>query len=297
MTVTAQQRLASAQPTTLHSSYEEDLDNYATLGYAGIGLWEVQMPDRPEADLLSRFKDSGLRASFCFPHAPGIVAGNGTWFSQPRDPDERLRMLLASIRRFARYEPEAVVCLAGAPRGDVVQQRKDVIAALREAAIVAEGEGVTLALEIIRPGIADSIVGTIEAGVEFISEIGVDSMKLLADAWHTAGSPELEAQVEKYASYLAGIQLCDRKPESRGWYDRALPGEGELRVAEFVAAAERGGYTGLYEMELFSDDGTFGNDYPDSYWKLPPLEVLEQVKRTSLLTLETAGVGVASARA
>ena len=29
------------------------------------------------------------------------------------------------------------------------------------------------------------------------------------------------------------------------------------------------GYQGWYDFEVFSDDGRWGNDFPDSLWKLP----------------------------
>ena len=39
-------------------------------------------------------------------------------------------------------------------------------------------------------------------------------------------------------------------------------------------ALDQSGYTGWYELEIFSDDGRFGNDYDDSLWKLDPVELV-----------------------
>ena len=35
-----------------------------------------------------------------------------------------------------------------------------------------------------------------------------------------------------------------------------------------------GGYDGWFELEVLSDDGTFGNDFPDSLWKRDPVELI-----------------------
>jgi hypothetical protein len=36
---------------------------------------------------------------------------------------------------------------------------------------------------------------------------------------------------------------------------------------------EASGWQGFYELEVFSDDGAFGNDYEDALWRLPALEL------------------------
>jgi hypothetical protein len=41
-----------------------------------------------------------------------------------------------------------------------------------------------------------------------------------------------------------------------------------------VASLLEGGYTGWWKLEVFSDDGTYGNDFPDSYWKMPHEDLL-----------------------
>jgi hypothetical protein len=44
-----------------------------------------------------------------------------------------------------------------------------------------------------------------------------------------------------------------------------------------LAALDAAGWDGLYDVELFSDDGTFGTAYPDSLWAVPASELLGQV--------------------
>lgn len=43
-----------------------------------------------------------------------------------------------------------------------------------------------------------------------------------------------------------------------------------------LGALERGGFNGWYDFEIFSDDGRWGTDLPDSLWKLPYDELIER---------------------
>jgi sugar phosphate isomerase/epimerase len=61
---------------------------------------------------------------------------------------------------------------------------------------------------------------------------------------------------------------------TRGFADRALPGDGAADVPEILRALDAVGWDGLYDIEIFSDDGTFGDEYPDSFWAAPAEETL-----------------------
>lgn len=60
--------------------------------------------------------------------------------------------------------------------------------------------------------------------------------------------------------------------------DRKLPGDGDLPLPRIVRGLRQSWFDGWYELEIFSDDGTFGSDYPDSLWKLPPRELLDRAR-------------------
>jgi sugar phosphate isomerase/epimerase len=266
-------KFAVSACTTYHTTFEQDLENYRAVGIDGIGLWEYKLVDGRDDERAERLREAGLTATFCFPGTPGIVAGG--LFPEPADPAERLRLLCGSIRRFATYRPEAVVCLAGAAVGDDIPVlRRHVVAALREAAHVAGEAGVRLALEIIRPGAAPSLVSTIPQGLDLIADMQVDNVGLLVDAWHCAELPDIQEHIARHIGEILGFQVCDRAADSRGWYDRAMPGEGVLPLVDLLRAAIGAGYQGWYELEIFSDDGTLGNDYPHSLWKRLPTAVL-----------------------
>src|SRR5207237_7384784 len=77
---------------------------------------------------------------------------------------------------------------------------------------------------------------------------------------------------------FVGVHICDAREQTRGWADRVFPGDGKADVPRILAALDGAGWNGLYDIELFSDDGTFGAAYPDSIWSLPSAESLERAR-------------------
>jgi sugar phosphate isomerase/epimerase len=61
-----------------------------------------------------------------------------------------------------------------------------------------------------------------------------------------------------------------------------LPGDGVADVAAFLQALHSGGYQGWFELEVLSDDGAFGHDFPDSLWKQDPIELMRAGREKSL---------------
>ena len=68
--------------------------------------------------------------------------------------------------------------------------------------------------------------------------------------------------------------MNDWREPTRGWCDRVLPGDGVADLPGIFGALNDGGLDGWFELEVLSDDGTFGDDYPDSLWKLDPVELI-----------------------
>jgi sugar phosphate isomerase/epimerase len=271
--MTEHAKFAVSAATTMHSPFIEDVRTYPAAGVDGMGLWEYKLEGDRDAERAAQLAEAGLNATFCFPLTPGIFAGNAQ-FARPKDPDARLTMLCESVRRFAAYDPVAVCLLAGAPQADgEAATRRRVVSAFRQVSKVAADAGVQLALEVISPGAAGSLAQTIPQAVDLISDIGADNIGVLLDDWHIAGEPL--GNITTYIDKIVGIQVCDRAPDSHSRFNRALPGTGVLEVAEVIRTAHEAGYRGWYELEIFSDDGTYGEPVENSMWQQPPGQVLE----------------------
>src|SRR6185437_1062619 len=82
--------------------------------------------------------------------------------------------------------------------------------------------------------------------------------------------------IESHAHHFAGVHLNDWRNGTRGWADRVLPGDGVADVPAILAALERAGWDGYYDLEVFSDNGAFGTAYSDSLWDVEPAELVRR---------------------
>jgi sugar phosphate isomerase/epimerase len=100
----------------------------------------------------------------------------------------------------------------------------------------------------------------------------------MLDVFHSWCEPDLHAHLREHAHRINSVHVNDVKVHERGGFDRELPGRGRDVAAGIIATLLEAGYDGGWELEIFSDDGTFGTDLPDSYWKWPHERMLEEAK-------------------
>jgi sugar phosphate isomerase/epimerase len=269
-------RVSVSQITTVRSSFADDVRLYAETGLAGIGVWELKLAD----DSLELFDQSGLDSAAAVPAIPAILPL--PLLGGPEDPAERVEAFCASLERLAPFRPTSVVCLTGTGDGrDADDARTVVVDGLRTIAAEAERLGVRIGLEPYQRvgGELWTIASSIPEAVELIEDAGdPQSLGIQFDVWHLWNTPTLYDDIAAEVDRLAGVHVCDYREPTRGWADRALPGEGSAHVPNILRALDAAGWDGLYDIEIFSDDGTFGNAYPDSFWAAPAEETLARAR-------------------
>jgi sugar phosphate isomerase/epimerase len=58
-----------------------------------------------------------------------------------------------------------------------------------------------------------------------------------------------------------------------------LPGDGIIDLPDIFGALEAGGVVGWFDLEIFSDDGSFTEEgFEDSLWQQDPLDVIRRGK-------------------
>lgn len=257
-----------SQVTTYPATYEEDLAAYKGAGVDGVGIWEFKLPKGQDARSIEALRASGLQATICVPEVPCIVPD--AYFREPRDPLERRKALCASIRRLAAFKPVGVMVLAGAPGDDPLADRRTIVEGLKAAADAAGEAGVELGFEAIRKD-AGSLIWTLPETLGLLADIGAPNIRIIFDTWHFWDLPNIVDDLREYSDRFICIQVNDRR-RPRSWADRLLPGDGDLDLPGFFGALDSGGFKGWYDLEVFSDDGRWGGDYPDSLYKLKPSE-------------------------
>jgi sugar phosphate isomerase/epimerase len=261
-------RISVSQVSTLPAGFADDVRTYAAAGLDGIGIWEMKLGDGPDDEAVELFRESGLGSATAVPAVPSIhplplLAG-------PDDPRERIDSILGSLNRLAAFEPAAVLCFTGP--GD----RATAIRGLREVVAEAERIGLRIALEPFQSEGSESwsAVNTLGAAASIVEEIGSPALGIQFDLWHLWNTPDLFDEIERHAPLIAGVHVNDRREPTRGWADRVLPGDGVAPVAAILGALDRAGWDGFYDIEIFSDNGTFGVAYPDSLWALDGAELV-----------------------
>jgi sugar phosphate isomerase/epimerase len=279
-------RFSIAEYTTPALSFAQDVALYREIGADGIGIDELKLGD--DSEDLRRLRASGLQTAGFFPSIPSILAIPG-WHG-PEDNEARVQELCTAIRRAAPFQPACCVCLTG-PAGslDEGEARELVVAGFRRAARAAADVGVTLALEAIHASIAETwtMVTTIPEMVDLLDEVDEPNVGMAFDLWHLGGTPDLLQHVEEQAARCVHLHLDDRPAVPRSWADRVLPGDGTVDVRGVFGALDRGRFDGWVDVEIFSDDGRLGDDFPDSLWKRDPHALVTEARERFVALWET----------
>ena len=277
-------RFSISQISTFRASFAEDVEAYRGAGIEGLGIWELKIPEGGDAEALEALEASGLASTNAVPLVPSLLPL--PLMEGPDDPHERIEAVCRSLHRLAPFRPEAVVCLTG-PAGDLEpdRARATVVAGLATVAGEARTTGLRIGLEpYSRHGGEDwTIVSTLPQAAELIDEADVgDAVGMLFDVWHLWDEEGLEEHVAEHIARVAGVHVSDVREPTRSFADRLLPGEGIADVPRILGALDRAGWDGFYDLEIFSDNGSFGNAFPDSLWDVPAEELARRGRESFL---------------
>jgi sugar phosphate isomerase/epimerase len=272
--VTSTPRYALCEIAFPDTTLAQDIEIAQKSGATGLSVDEAKMSDRDPRDVAADLTGAGIQAAACIPSVMSFLPGPGLRGSNVID--ERVEAMCAGIRRLAVLKPTSILCLTG-PRGSYspAEARRLALIAMRQVADVAAEVGVPLSFETFRRVEPQnySIVFGLEEAIDFLAEAGHPDISLCYDTWHVwDSSPRILELTQQHASRINVVHLNDYRKPTRSWNDRVLPGDGIVDLPAIFTALRRGGYDSWYDLEVFSDDGRFGNDYPDSVWKLPWLE-------------------------
>jgi sugar phosphate isomerase/epimerase len=267
--------LSLSEISTVGAPFAEDVRAYADAGFDGIGIWEMKLGD-DDADL-ELLRESGLRVTNCVPNVPSILPN--TVIEGPEDVEERIESMCASVRRFARFEPDCVLCLTG-PAGDrgEAEARRLVIDGLQRVAAVAADVGVRLGLEPIheseREGL--TLITTIPETLDLLDEAGLPGVGIMIDLWHVCDTPDVTRHLAENVDRITGVHIAEHLGGARE--DRDLPGD---RCADLMRVLRDAGWQGAWDVEIFGDP-----EQPDSLWSL---DVDEAARRAYAAATRAAG--------
>lgn len=200
----------------------------------------------------------------------------------PDDPQRRVEAICASLHRLARFQPSGVVCLTG-PAGDLDDDRARAVVVDGLATIAAEAEraGVRVGLEPINRAVGEppTIIGSIPEAVELIEAVDHPALGIQFDTWNLWSTESLREDIERECHRFVGVHVADFRDPTRSWADRVLPGDGVAELHAILGSLERAGWDVFYDLEIFSDNGAFGDAWPDSLWNVPADELARRGKQ------------------
>jgi sugar phosphate isomerase/epimerase len=263
-----------------HSTVWQDIDDISATGAEGIGLWERNLPEGADGEVAARLHDAGLAATYCVPALHCVLPSQVDPPGAPPDLRTRRTLIAASIRRLAAFRPAAVLIAPGAS-GDPAHPAGtlDAVAdALPELAEVAADCGVPIGVELLaaRRGAA---ISSLPALATLLDDVGRDNLGIMFSVFHSWSEANVHEDLLRYADRINSVQVCDIRDQERSPFDRELPGRGRGVAPGIMATLLRAGYQGWWELEIFSDDGTYGTALPGSYWAMPPRDFLTRAKK------------------
>jgi sugar phosphate isomerase/epimerase len=257
----------------LTSSFADDVRAYAGVGADGIGIWELKLEDDEAA--LEVLEESGLGRASAVPAIPSILPL--PLMEGPADPRERVDAICASVHRLAKFRPGGIVCLTG-PGDD----REAVVEGLRAIGDEAERAGVRIGLEPINHvgGEDWTMITSLGDAAELLDEADHPALGIQFDTWHVWSGPNVLDEIAEHAHRFVGVHVADWREPTRNWCDRVLPGDGAGDLPALLGALEAAGWDGFYDIEIFSDNGAFGDAWPDSLWDVPTDELARRAKES-----------------
>jgi sugar phosphate isomerase/epimerase len=248
---------------------------YAAAGADAIGVWELKLPEGGDAEALEQLAASGLGSAAAIPAIPSILPL--PLMEGPDEPAARVEAICASIHRLAPFEPSGIVCLTGPGEN----QRDTVVEGLRTICDEAERAGVGVGLEPINRigGENWTIISSLPETVELLEDVDRPALGIQFDTWNLWNTPTLLDDIEAFSDRFVGVQVADWREPTRSWCDRVLPGDGIADLPAILGALERAGWDGYYDVEIFSDNGAFGDAWPDSLWDVPADELADRARQ------------------
>ena len=282
--------------STPRNSWREDIEQCAAIGAQGVGLWEGKFGDGDDAAILDAMGEHGIAAGVVMPR-------NWTILPTPLDPQwtgdwkAKTDAICASIERLAKFRPAGIMVGPGVS-GDPAKRLgpvEHVVEGLKLAAKTAAECGTRIAFEplSLRRGAA---VATIPETIAVMDAVGRDNVGILMDVWHNWDQDDLLAHMRRHVHRFLGIQVNDYRNPTRSWCDRVFPGEGVDACTPIIATLLDAGYDGWWDSEIFSDDGRWGNAFPDSLWKMPHDEFVRRGHAAFMKCHEDAKRSVASGK-
>ncbi len=232
-------------------SLEQTIAGLGRVGVPGITVWRQHLAPYGAEAAGRMLRASGLTVT-------ALCRGGFFPAIDPAGRDAALADNRKAIDEAATIGAPMVVLVCGAvpgmPLSDARRQIQDAIATLEP---YAKANRVKLAIEPLHPMYAAdrSAINTLAQARAICETVASPWVGIAADVYHIWWDPDAESELARAGAggWLAGFHVCDWRVETRDLLnDRGLMGEGCIDIPRLRNAAERAGFSGFNEVEIFS---------------------------------------------
>ncbi|MHB1344298.1 MAG: sugar phosphate isomerase/epimerase family protein [Thermoleophilia bacterium] len=254
-------RLSVSHITTVNWDLATAIERYRAHGLGGIGPWRDKLEAEGFAAGKALLRDGGLEVSnYCA--AGFFTMGEGAC---RETVDAAVESSIAAIGEAAELGADCLVVVTGPVNCFGVDGAMEMILpSLRTVAKAAEETGVHLGLEALHPMDITtwSMVRTINQALDIIDEVDTPHFGLMLDLYNTWWDPQIVAGIRRAGAggHIKGVHIADWRNPTRSFTDRTIPGRGIIPLNALIAEVEATGWTGFYDVEIFSDE-LWASDY------------------------------------
>lgn len=238
--------------TTKPWSIETAAQKFSSAGVKGITVWRDALTGRNIKQTGQLLRDSGLEiVSLC---RGGFFPSIDTSKRKAALDDNR-----KAIEEAAELGAPMIVLVCGSdPNQPLEESRKQIQEGIETVLPEARAAGIKLAIEPLHPMYADtrSAVNTMEQANDMAIAINSPLVGVAVDVYHLWWDPHLEYEIKRCGknNHLFAFHICDwNVPTTDFLWDRGLMGEGCIPVNKIRSWVEETGFSGFYEVEIFSN--------------------------------------------
>ncbi|MCA9107886.1 MAG: sugar phosphate isomerase/epimerase [Planctomycetales bacterium] len=251
---------ALAQVSTLHSSFEDDIADYAAGQCQAIELWlgklETYLESHAVEDVRSLLAEHRIAA-------PVASFQGGLLASQGEARAEHWSHFRRRLELCRALGVETLIVAADVP-GPLSRQDFDrVCHSLAEAAQAAATANVRLALEFQA---RSALINNLETATALVAQTGASHLGVCLDLFHYYTGPSKSEDLRHLsAANLFHVQVCDLAGTARELAsdaDRILPGEGDFLLEPLLEYLGSIDYDGYVSIELLNPQ----------VWQVPALQ-------------------------
>lgn len=214
-----------------------------------IGPWRHAVGENPQA-VAQLIRSAGLKVS-------SLCRGGMFPAATAEERRRRIEDNLRAIDEAAAIGTDLLVLVNGpAPGRDIDGARQMVIDGIATVVDHATQSGVRLGVEPLHPMFAAdrSVIVTMGEANEIAARFQTGQVGLVVDVYHIWWDPQVYVEIAKAGDRIFAFHVSDWiVPTPDFLMGRGMMGDGVIELQRLRAAAERAGYKGPIEVEIFNE--------------------------------------------